>query len=114
MPPASPKMNTIKQWNPGKRIGMNRPAGFEPSGGDPVPLPEGGTKGDVGQTIFDKACRHVFADPETNCKAVFGPEWEFSGRKDNYDPWGHTDDKDGKWHYFCPADSFFHQCKTFG
>jgi hypothetical protein len=111
MPPASPKANTIKQWNPGKRIGMNRPAGFEPSGGDPVPYPEGGTKGDVGQTIFDKACRYDAADPNANCKAVFGPEWEWSGKRDNYDPWGHTDDEAGIWHYFCPAGSFFHQCR---
>ena len=112
MASASPKMNTIKQWNPGSRIGMNRPKGLNPSGGDPVPYPKSeGDEGEIGQTIFDKSCRHIFADPEANCKAVFGPEWEFSGRKDNYDPWGHTDDKEGKWHYFCPADSFFHECK---
>ena len=87
---------------------MNRPRGLNPSGGDPVPYPKSeGDEGEIGQTIFDKSCRHIFADPETNCKAVFGPEWEFSGRKDNYDPWGHTDDIEGKWHYFCPADSFF-------
>ena len=108
---ASPKANTIKQWNIGSRIGMNRPAGFEPSGGAKVPLPEGGTKGDVGQTIFDKACRYDAADPNANCRAVFGPEWEWSKRRDNYDPWGSTDDEAGVWHYFCPAGSFFHECK---
>ena len=111
MAPASPKANTIKQWNIGSRIGKNRPAGLDPSGGAPVPLPESGTKGDVGQTIFDKACRYDAADPEVNCRAVFGTEWEWSGRRDNYDPWGSTDDKEGKWHYFCPAGSFFHECK---
>ena len=72
MPPASPKANTIKQWNPGSRIGKNRPQGLEPSGGVIVPLPQGGVKGEVGQTIFDKACRYDAADPEANCKAVFG------------------------------------------
>ena len=111
MAPASPKANTIKQWNPGSRIGKNRPAGLEPSGGAPVPLPKGGTPGNVGQTQFDTACRYDAADPNVNCKAVFGSEWEFSGRRDNYDPWGHTDDEAGVWHYFCPAGSYFTECK---
>ena len=111
---ASPKANTIKQWNPGKRIGMRRPAGFEPSGGAPVPLPKStGDEGEIGQYIFDKACRYDAADPNMNCKAVFGPEWEWvkKGGRDNYDPWGHTDDAAGVWHYFCPAGSFFHKCQ---
>ena len=111
MAPASPKANTIKQWNIGSRIGKNRPAGLEPSGGAPVPLPKSGTPGDVGQTIFDKACRYDAADPDVNCRAVFGTEWEFSGRRDNYDPWGSTDDEAGVWHYFCPAGSYFTECK---
>lgn len=108
---ASPKANTIKQWNKGSRIGKNRPAGLKPSGGSKVPYPEEGTKGDVGQTIFDRACRYDAADPHKNCRAVFGPEWEWAGVRDNYDPWGSTDDSAGVWHYFCPAGSFFHKCK---
>jgi len=107
---ASPKANTIKQWNPGSRIGMNRPAFTDPSGGAVVPLPEGGDKGEVGQYIFDKACRYDAADPHINCKAVFGPEWEWAEVRDNFDPWGHTDDEAGVWHYYCPAGSFFHKC----
>ena len=109
---ASPKANTIKQWNIGSRIGMKRPAFTDPSGGAPVPLPEGGDKGEVGEYIFDKACRYDAADPHTNCKAVFGPEWEWveDGGRDNYDPWGSTDDEKGVWHYFCPAGSYFHKC----
>ena len=108
--PVSSKANTVKQWNIGSRIGKNRPDGLDPSGGAIVPLPEGGTPGDVGQHIFDKGCRYDIEDPDKNCAALFGPEWEFGDVRDNYDPWGSTDDKEGKWHYFCPAGSFFHKC----
>jgi len=107
--PLSPKGNIATKWNKGSKIGANRPK-FD--GGHAVPLPQGGVKGEPGQFIFDGDCRYSAADPEENCRALFGPEWEWAGVRDNFDPWGHTEgESTSSGHYFCPAGSFFHKCK---
>lgn len=107
--PLSPKGNVATKWNKGSKVGANRP---DFDGGHAVPLPEGGVKGEPGQFIFDGDCRYDAADPQENCRALFGPEWEWAGVRDNFDPWGHTEGQStSSGHYFCPAGSFFHKCR---
>ena len=109
--PLSPKGNVATKFNKGAWVGSNRP---EFDGGHPIPLPEGGAKGEVGQFIFDGDCRYDAADPDENCKVLFGDEWEWDDVRDNFDPWGHTEgESTSSGHYFCPAGSFFHKCRRY-